>query len=119
MSCTLTRTRPRDTDLVGGSVAEAFMAGEAAKRRLVFQLLELGLPGVSPYGPVEDGPRFDLLTEVGYDAAPWPRRAPIGWPWSDRVGEAAGWGGRHQVAHRRPPRQTARLQRACTVPPVS
>jgi len=35
-------------------------------------------------GPV--APAHGLtLTEVGYDAAPWPRRAPIGWPWSDRV----------------------------------
>jgi tRNA pseudouridine38-40 synthase len=26
------------------------------------------------------------LTDVGYDAAPWPRRTPTGWPWSDQVG---------------------------------
>jgi tRNA pseudouridine38-40 synthase len=35
-------------------------------------------------GPV--APAHGLtLTDVGYDAAPWPRRAPLGWPWSDRV----------------------------------
>ena len=39
-SCTLTRTRPRDDDLVA---AEPFRVAEAAKRRLVFQLDELGL----------------------------------------------------------------------------
>jgi hypothetical protein len=65
VSCTLTRTRPHDADLVGGPIAEAFRAAEAAKRRLVFQLLELGLPGVSHEGPVEGRPHFDLLTEVG------------------------------------------------------
>ena len=64
-SCALTRTRPRDADLTAGPVAEAFVAAEAAKRRLVFQLLELGLPGLSPYGPAEDPPQFDLLTAVG------------------------------------------------------
>src|SRR5581483_8217046 len=35
-------------------------------------------------GPV--APAHGLtMTEVAYDAAAWPRRAPIGWPWSDRV----------------------------------
>ena len=64
-SCALTRTRPHDGDLAAGPIAEAFVAAEAAKRRLVFQLLELGLPGVSPHGQVEGSPVFDLMTEVG------------------------------------------------------
>jgi hypothetical protein len=50
--CRLTRTRPNDNDLFG---LAAFTAAEAAKRRLVFQLLELGLP-------FDEGLSFDLLT---------------------------------------------------------
>jgi tRNA pseudouridine38-40 synthase len=39
-------------------------------------------------GPV--APAHGLtLTDVTYVAAPWPRRAPIGWPWSDRVASAS------------------------------
>ena len=39
-------------------------------------------------GPV--APAHGLtLTDVGYDAAPWPSRAPISWPWSDRIGSAS------------------------------
>jgi tRNA pseudouridine38-40 synthase len=34
------------------------------------------------------------LTDVGYDAAPWPRRVPVSWPWSDRVGSMAEVAGR-------------------------
>jgi hypothetical protein len=52
-SCRLTRTRPSDADAEG---IEQFAAAEAAKRRLLFQLLDLELP-------VEvGGLRFDLLT---------------------------------------------------------
>ena len=44
-SCVLTRTRPHDADLSTTSpVAVAFIRAESAKRRLVFQLVELGLP---------------------------------------------------------------------------
>ena len=64
-SCTLTRTRPHDADLAGGPIAEAFVVAEAAKRRLLFQLFELGLPGVSTSGPVAGGPVFDLLIAAG------------------------------------------------------
>ncbi|MBV8303602.1 MAG: putative zinc-binding metallopeptidase [Acidimicrobiia bacterium] len=64
-SCRLTRTRPHDADLGSGPIADAFVAAEAAKRRLLFQLLELGLPGVSATRAVNGGPVFDLLTEVG------------------------------------------------------
>jgi len=50
-SCDLTRTRPPDSDADG---LAGFADVEHAKRRLVFQLLELGLP--------LDGLRFDLLS---------------------------------------------------------
>jgi hypothetical protein len=53
-SCALTRTRPNDADAVG--LAE-FARAEAAKRRVIFQLLDLGLPGVEP-GRLA----FDLLS---------------------------------------------------------
>ena len=51
-SCRLTRTRPADADLDDG-----FRAAEAAKRRLVFELGELGLPLA--------GLAFDLLSSAG------------------------------------------------------
>jgi hypothetical protein len=54
VSCALTRTRPNDADHDG--LAE-FADAEAAKRRVVFQLLELELPGVDPAEL-----RFDLLS---------------------------------------------------------
>jgi hypothetical protein len=50
-SCSLTRTRPADSDTDGMA---AFPAAEAAKRRLLFALGELGLPS--------DGLTFDLLS---------------------------------------------------------
>ncbi len=43
LSCRTTRTRPNDADTEG---LAAFVRAEAAKRRLVFQLLDLGLPVV-------------------------------------------------------------------------
>ena len=52
-SCRLTRTRPHDLDAVG---LAAFAHAEAAKRRLVFQLLELGL------AVGDDEPAFDLVS---------------------------------------------------------
>jgi hypothetical protein len=54
-SCRLTRTRPADGDAVG---LRAFAPAEAAKRRLLFELLDLGLP------VDEDRLRFDLLSSV-------------------------------------------------------
>ncbi len=57
-SCTLTRTRPPDDD---GQAHESFVEAEAAKRRLVAQLLDLGLPIVS-YQHDEEGLAFDLLS---------------------------------------------------------
>ena len=60
-SCTLTRTRPADTDVEG--MAE-LVRGEMAKRRLVFQLAELGLP-VSPRDEAAgQGLAFDLLSSA-------------------------------------------------------
>ena len=53
-SCRLTQTRPADADEQG---LEEFARAEAAKRRLVFQLLDLELP-------IEPGLRFDLLSSV-------------------------------------------------------
>jgi hypothetical protein len=55
-SCELTRTRPSDYDLHG---LARFASTEAAKRRVVMQLLELRLPGVTP-----DRLRFDLLSSA-------------------------------------------------------
>jgi len=50
--CALTRTRPADHDPEG---LEGFATAEAAKRRLLFELGELGLP-------IGDDLRFDLLS---------------------------------------------------------
>ncbi|HEY3774083.1 MAG TPA: putative zinc-binding metallopeptidase [Solirubrobacteraceae bacterium] len=54
--CELTRTRPNDADLDG---MREFALAEAAKRRVVFQLLDLELPGVCP-GRLS----FDLLSSA-------------------------------------------------------
>jgi hypothetical protein len=57
--CRLTRTRPDDNDV---EALAAFADAEAAKRRLVFELLELGLP-VAPYDEATGaGLAFDLLS---------------------------------------------------------
>jgi hypothetical protein len=50
-ACALTRTRPPDPAVTQWSVAEA------AKRRLVFELLELGLP-------IDGGLKFDMLSSA-------------------------------------------------------
>jgi hypothetical protein len=52
-SCRLTRTRPADDDATG---LDAFRSAEAAKRRLLFELGELGLP--------VDGLSFELLSSA-------------------------------------------------------
>ena len=57
-ACLLTRTRPADGDAAG---MEQWAAAEAAKRRLVFELLELGLP-VDGYRERAGGLAFDLLS---------------------------------------------------------
>ncbi|GGK60936.1 hypothetical protein GCM10011591_36670 [Nocardia camponoti] len=58
-SCQLTRTRPNDSDRDG---LAAFAEAETAKRRLIFELVELGLPvdGRSDANP--NGLAFDLLS---------------------------------------------------------
>jgi hypothetical protein len=56
-SCALTRTRPAATDLEG---CARFVRAEAAKRRLVFELLELGLP-VAGWREHDGGLAFDML----------------------------------------------------------
>jgi hypothetical protein len=53
-SCRLTRTRPGDRDADG---LAAFATAEAAKRRLIFQLLDLGLP-------LTEELEFDLLSSA-------------------------------------------------------
>ena len=60
-SCSLTRTRPADSDTSG--MAE-FVKAEAAKRRLLFQLRELDLP-IQPRDEVAGtGLAFDLLSSA-------------------------------------------------------
>jgi hypothetical protein len=58
-SCLLTRTRPGDGDLDG--VAE-WVAAEAAKRRLMYQLALLDLPVVGRDEDTQQGLVFDLLS---------------------------------------------------------
>jgi len=57
-ACALTRTRPADDDPAGLAVVPA---AEAAKRRLLFELAELGLPVVS-WRDREGGLAFDFLS---------------------------------------------------------
>jgi hypothetical protein len=59
-SCTLTRTRPADGDTEG---LERFASAERSKRRLIFELRELGLPVVD--GQRTDGGLvFELLSSA-------------------------------------------------------
>ncbi|GAB4582483.1 zinc-binding metallopeptidase family protein [Nocardia sp. IFM 10818] len=60
-SCRLTRTRPADSDAEG---MPAFAEAEAAKRRLVLELAELGLPLVGRDSDPEHGLAFDLLSSA-------------------------------------------------------
>jgi hypothetical protein len=60
-SCVLTRTRPADGDAEG--VAE-LLHGEMAKRRLIFQLAELGLPVAPRDEAAGRGLAFDLLSSA-------------------------------------------------------
>lgn len=59
-SCALTRTRPPDGDRDG---LHGFARAEAAKRRLLFELAELGLPVVG-WPRQEGGLAFDLLSSA-------------------------------------------------------
>jgi hypothetical protein len=104
-SCELTRTRPNDSDPAG---LAAFARAEAAKRRVIMQLLDLGLPGVTP-----DRLRFDLLSSerqpvaTGHadgvitidlaesdDAAREERRNELGEPYRTMLGHL-----RHELGH--------------------
>ncbi|WP_232839419.1 MULTISPECIES: zinc-binding metallopeptidase family protein [Nocardia] len=58
-SCRLTRTRPNDADIAG---LDAFAEAEAAKRRLIVELAELGLPLVGRDENPNTGLAFDLLS---------------------------------------------------------
>jgi hypothetical protein len=60
LSCGLTRTRPSDADTVGMA---AFAATEKAKRRLVYQLLDVALPVVRKVDDA-NGLAFDLLSSA-------------------------------------------------------
>ena len=60
-SCALTRTRPHDDDEVG---LAQFPVAEAAKRRLLFELGELGLPTPSLEAGHEPGLAFELLSSA-------------------------------------------------------
>jgi hypothetical protein len=59
LSCRLTRTRPADNET---DVRGAFVRAEAAKRRLVHQLLDLGLPVRAWMDDREHGLAVDLLS---------------------------------------------------------
>jgi hypothetical protein len=69
-SCRLTRTRPDDDD---AAALAAFAEAETQKRRLVYQLDELGLPVVPYDEDTEQGLAFDLLSSrfdqvmIGHD----------------------------------------------------
>ena len=62
LSCRLTRTRPADDDAAGLAV---FADAERAKRRLIAELHELGLPLVGRDEDPERGLAFDLLSSAG------------------------------------------------------
>jgi hypothetical protein len=103
-SCRLTRTRPGDSDAEG---LAAFARAEAAKRRLLFGLFDLGL------GVDEGGLAFDLLASrsapvlTGHDngvitidlaesddARREERRAELGEPYRTMLGHF-----RHEIGH--------------------
>lgn len=60
-SCALTRTRPADDDVAG---MVSYAATEAAKRRLLYQLDDLGLPTVGRDLDPVGGLAFDLLSSA-------------------------------------------------------
>jgi hypothetical protein len=59
--CQLTQTRPPDDDQVA---ARAFGRAQAAQRRLLYQLDDLGLPVVDRETDPEEGLAFDLLSSA-------------------------------------------------------
>lgn len=101
-ACRSTRTRPNDDDSVGlGQWADA----ERAKRRLLFELGELGLPTAglsfdllsSSHGPVTTGHLDGLVTldlAESDDAERETRRVQMGEPYRTLLGHM-----RHEVGH--------------------
>jgi hypothetical protein len=109
-SCALTRTRPRDGDAAG---LEALVVAERAKRRVLVQLMELGLPGIG-----QGSLAFDLLSSAqrrvttGHangvitidlaesdDVRREARRAQLGEPYRTMLGHL-----RHELGHYMQPR---------------
>lgn len=104
-SCELTRTRPADGDAGGLS---AFARAEGAKRRVIMQLLDLGLPGVAPgelafdllsseYEPVSTGHADGVITidlAESDDARREARRTELGEPYRTMLGHL-----RHELGH--------------------
>jgi hypothetical protein len=104
-SCELTRTRPSDDDARG--LAE-FAVTEAAKRRVIMQLLDLGLPGVRPgelafdflssdHKPVGTGHVDGVITidlAESDDARREERRVQFGEPYRTLLGHL-----RHELGH--------------------
>jgi len=104
-SCELTRTRPNDADPDG---LVRFATAEAAKRRAIMQLLELGLPGVEPgrltfdllsstSQPVSTGHADGVITvdlAESDDARREARRQELGEPYRTMLGHL-----RHELGH--------------------
>jgi hypothetical protein len=104
-SCELTRTRPNDAD---AAALVAFAAAEAAKRRVMMQLLDLGLPGVEPgeltfdllsseHEPVATGHAGGVITidlAESDDARREKRRQELGEPYRTMLGHL-----RHELGH--------------------
>lgn len=109
VSCRLTRTRPNDEDAAAVAV---WASTESAKRRLVYQLLDLGLP-VVPLSDDARGLAFDLLSSArspvvtghangvvtidlaeGHDAHREAMRVQMGEPYRTMLGHL-----RHEVGH--------------------
>jgi len=104
-SCELTRTRPGDSDVIG--MAELAHA-ENAKRRVIMQLLDLGLPGVaagqlsfdllsSEAKPVQTGHDDGVITidlAESDDARREQRRTELGEPYRTVLGHL-----RHELGH--------------------
>jgi hypothetical protein len=104
-SCALTRTRPGDADAAG---LAALAVAEGAKRRVVMQLLDLGLPGVTPgalafdllsseHEPVATGHADGVITidlAESDDARREQRRTELGEPYRTMLGHL-----RHELGH--------------------
>ena len=109
-SCRLTRTRPADGDAEG---LAAFARTEAAKRRLHYQLVDLGVPVVPLAVDPQRGLAFDLLSSArtpvttghadgvvtidlaeGHDAHREARRVELSEPYRTLLGHV-----RHEVGH--------------------